>query len=277
MAKDMSTFTVLGASGFIGRHLVEHLAQRGLAGFSPERSAELHQRHLGSVIYCIGLTADFRSRPLETVEAHVTKLSELLKGCDFDSLLYLSSARVYRGHEGEAREDDPVQVNPLQDDHIYNISKLMGESLSLNCGRPARVARLSAVYGSDYGSENFLSRIIREAITKKKILLETALDSQRDYISVNDVVETLIKIAVGGRERIYNVASGQSVSHLELTNAISEITGCQVEVKEHAPKLSFPPIDISRIRNEFGFQPARILDELKGLVDSYRRRIESHG
>ena len=273
----MSVITVLGASGFIGSHLVARLQALNLECFAPDRDQELAGKSLGHIVYCIGRTADFRQRPFETVDAHTCTLLKVIRQCEFDSLLYLSSARLYRGQEAIAREDDPVQVNPSQDDHIYNISKLMGESLSLNCGKPARVARLSAVYGSDYGSENFLSRIIREAIIKKKIVLETALDSQRDYISVSDVVETLIKIAVDGREQIYNVASGQSVSHLELTKAISEITACQVEVLEHAPKLSLPPIDISRIRNEFGFQPARILDDVKGLVDSYKRRIENRG
>ena len=265
--------TVLGASGFIGSHLVARLPELNLECFAPGRDQELAGRSLGHVVYCIGLTADFRKRPFEAVDAHACSLLKIVRQCEFDSLLYLSSARLYRGREAIACEDDPVTVNPLQDDHLYNISKLMGESLSLNCGRPARVARLSAVYGSDYGSENFLSRIIREAIINKKILLETALDSERDYVSVSDVVETLIKIAVGGRERIYNVASGQRVSHLELTNAISEITGCQVEVIENAPKMSHPPLDISRMRNEFGFQPARLLDDVGKMIDSYRCQL----
>jgi len=31
----------------------------------------------GHVIYCIGLTADFRQKPFETIEAHVSKLAEV--------------------------------------------------------------------------------------------------------------------------------------------------------------------------------------------------------
>jgi uncharacterized protein YbjT (DUF2867 family) len=69
-------FTVLGAGGFIGGRLVEHL--RGLGhevDAPPRRPAEayvdgLGGRQLGHVVYCIGLTADFRTRPYETVEAH---------------------------------------------------------------------------------------------------------------------------------------------------------------------------------------------------------------
>src|SRR5687768_14738265 len=87
--------TVLGSQGFVGRHVVQELEQRGLPYFAPPREAPLSGTPLGDVIYCIGLTADFRSRPFETVEAHVVKLRDVLEGCDLDSLLYLSSTRVY--------------------------------------------------------------------------------------------------------------------------------------------------------------------------------------
>src|SRR5712691_7197034 len=143
----MRVITVLGASGFIGSHLVARLQELNLQCFAPERDQELGGKSLGHIVYCIGLTADFRQKPFETVDAHVSTLLKIVRQCEFDSLLYLSSARLYRGQETIAGEDDPVRVNPLQNDDIYNISKLMGESLSLDCGRPARVARLSAVYG----------------------------------------------------------------------------------------------------------------------------------
>src|SRR5260370_39943856 len=125
----MKRITILGGSGFSGSRLVTRMKELRIDCFCPARGEEIADRNLGTVIYCIGLTADFRTRPFETVEAHVSKLREVLKGCEFDSLLYLSSARLYLRQEGIAREDDPVQVNPLQDDHLYNISKLMGESL----------------------------------------------------------------------------------------------------------------------------------------------------
>jgi nucleoside-diphosphate-sugar epimerase len=265
----MSLITVLGASGFVGSHLVARLRELGLAHFAPHRNEDLKGKPLGHVIYCIGLTADFRWRSSDTVEAHVCKLLSILTECEFDSLLYLSSARLYRRQKGIALEDDPVQINPLQSDHVYNVSKAMGESLSLSCGRPGRVVRLSAVYGADFASENFLTTILRDAILTKKVVLQTSLDSDRDYISVDDVVELLIKIATGGRERIYNLASGMNVSSLDLTKKVSELTGCQVETIDNAPKISFPTINTDRIRKEFGFQPASVLADMKRLVQLY--------
>src|SRR5437868_14664917 len=87
--------TVLGASGFIGSHIVRELEQRGEKYYAPAKVETIWDKDLGNIIYCIGLTADFRTRPFDTVEAHVCKLNELLKRGRFDSLLYLSSTRVY--------------------------------------------------------------------------------------------------------------------------------------------------------------------------------------
>jgi nucleoside-diphosphate-sugar epimerase len=265
-------FTVLGSKGFIGGHLARQLAQLDLECYAPARDESLIQKNLGTVVYCLGLTADFRSRPFDTVTAHVCLLNEVLRNCKFDSLLYLSSARVYDGRKGTAHEDDPLRMDPAQGDHLYNISKAMGESLTLNSGRPAHVVRLSNVYGDDYASQNFLAEIMRDAILKQKVVLQTSLDSEKDYINVRDVVQLLVKIVTEGRQRIYNLAGGANVSHRALTDKLSELTGCRVEMIENAPTITFPTISIDRIREEFGFQPSALLDDLEELVDRHPDR-----
>src|ERR1044072_4835036 len=139
--------TVLGASGFIGSHLIKRLDELGLPFNAPGRDQTIFSGSAGHVIYCIGLTADFRSRPFDTVRAHVCKLLEVLQNVNFDSLTYLSSTRLYGTDKSEAREEDSFRVNSLNPDDLYNISKAMGESIALNCGKNTRVVRLSKVYG----------------------------------------------------------------------------------------------------------------------------------
>jgi nucleoside-diphosphate-sugar epimerase len=262
--------TVLGSSGFVGSHLVEKLRELDIAHFSPGRDEDLSHKDLGDVIYCIGLGADFRTKPFETVEAHVCKLLKILQECEFDSLLYLSSMRLYEAHVGEAREEDPIQIAPLNPIDLYNISKAMGESLLLTCGRKTRVARLSSVYGSDFASPSFLSAVLKEAISTNKVTLRTSLDAERDYVSIDDVVDALIKIATEGLHRVYNVASGLNVSNRELTQRISELTGCRVEIVPEPSQITYPQINIDRMKKEFGFAPANILDDLDRLVELYR-------
>lgn len=267
--------TVLGASGFIGSHLVKRLKAKELEFFAPGRDAELSDKELGDIIFCIGLTADFRSKPFETVDAHVFKLLKFLQQTKFNSLLYLSSSRVYEGRSGIAREEDPLEIAPLNPSNIYNISKAMGESLAFACGKNVRVARLSNVYGNDFTSQNFLPSIIKDAVLEKKVVLRTSPDSEKDYISIHDAVDALIKIATSGSNNIYNVASGVNVSNQQLLDRISELTGCEVEFTAGAPKISFPPISIERLRQEFGFQAEGVLENVDGLVYSYRRHHTS--
>jgi len=274
-AKRMGLITVFGASGFIGSNLVAELRRRTVEHLALTREDPIPQHNLGNVIYCIGVTADFRSKPFETVDAHVCKLRAILQGCEFESLTYLSSTRVYANSTGAAREEDPIVVAPADLSDLYNISKAMGESLSLNCGRNARVVRLSNVYGPDFDSENFLATIIKEAITTGHLTLNTTRDSAKDYVSIRDVVHGLIEIATRGRERIYNLASGTPVSNDELAARFSEIAKWKVEFRENASRVTFPPIAIDRMRSEFDFRPSSLLNELEGLVSMYRETNRS--
>lgn len=256
--------------GFIGSHLVKRLAAERHDYFSPGRKENLSGKKLGDVIYCIGLTADFRSKPFETIEAHVCKLNPLLRDCDFDSLLYLSSTRLY-GTQGEiASESDALSFDPAEPNDLYNLSKATGEAIALNCGRKTRVVRLSNVYGGDFNSDNFLATVIKDALTTGKVSLHSAPDSSKDYVDIDDVVDGLLIIAARGRERIYNLASGTNVANRTLLERISELTGCQVAVTPTAPKITFPQIDIDRMRNEFDFKPAQVLEDLSRLIELYR-------
>lgn len=264
--------TVLGASGFIGSRIVKRLDTLGEPHRAIRRDDALPPEPLGHVIYCIGLTADFRSRPLDTVEAHVCKLLEVLRGCDFESLLYLSSTRLY---SDSTSEETAIRIAPLDGSDLYNASKAMGESLVLNCGRQARVVRISSVYGPDFNSNNFLSSIIKDAIQRKEIVFQTSVDSAKDYISVDNVVDSLIKIAANGKERIYNLASGSNVSNGELAEELRRLTACAIQFSKAAPLVTFPRVNIDRLRAEFAFQPSRLLDDMPQLVDLYRRNLES--
>ncbi|MEK6325030.1 MAG: NAD(P)-dependent oxidoreductase [Acidobacteriota bacterium] len=266
--------TVLGASGFVGSSLVKKLKETDREHFAPGRDEALPQENLGNIIYCIGFTADFRSMPFETVSAHVCKLLDVVRDHEFDSLTYLSSARVYEGQLGVAREEDPFEVAPLNLSNLYNISKAMGESLSFACGKNVRVVRLSNVYGDDFTSQNFLSTIIKQAVSTKRVTVQTSPDSEKDYVSVHDVVDALIKIVTSGTRSIYNVASGVNVSHQRLLERISELTGCHVDFIPEAPRVSYPPISIERMRSEFGFRPSNLLEDLSKMVNSFRSRYE---
>src|SRR5262249_3778138 len=120
--------TILGAHGFIGSHLARHLRSKGTEPLLPGKGDQrVFSEHLGHVFYCAGLTGDFRRKPLETIKAHVSYLIDVLERAHYDSLLYLSSTRVYAGLD-HAREEATLRVNPLNPGDLYNLSKLTGEA-----------------------------------------------------------------------------------------------------------------------------------------------------
>lgn len=258
--------TVFGGRGFVGRHLVCYLESLGCSVRVPDRG-ELSSpdQSLGHVFYCIGLTSDFRSRPFDTVRAHVTVLSDILENGDYESFLYLSSTRIY-GRSLKTSEDDILSVSTEDPSDLYNLSKLLGESLCLASKKSqVRVARLSNVVGSGMGSDNFLGSLLKEA-NSGLIRLETNPESTKDYIFVDDVVRLLWLIANNGQKRIYNVASGSQVTHREWLSILRTFTDCHVETNNKAPFQSFPAIDVQRVKREFEYHPTSVLDVFLKLI-----------
>ncbi|MDQ3283020.1 MAG: NAD(P)-dependent oxidoreductase [Acidobacteriota bacterium] len=266
--------TILGAEGFIGSHLARHLRESNVAFETPHRDEPLRGRPLGHVIDCAGVTADFRTRPYDTVDAHVCRIVDFARHCSFDSFVYLSSTRLYKDQQSDkAREHDDLTVEPTTTGGLYNLSKAMGEAVVLTLGDRGRVVRLSNVYGDGSEPHNFLASIVTDALTTGEIVLRTSLESAKDYVSVSDVVTLLPRIATEARERIYNVAGGVNVTNGEITAAIARITGCKVSVAPNAETWLYPEISIERAHDEFGFTPAALLDHLPALIDAYKREV----
>lgn len=264
--------TILGSAGFIGASLARRAAARGLELSTPARGAALAGRDLGTVVYCIGLTADFRTRPLDAVQAHVAVLEQLLRSSRLERLIYLSSTRVYGRGGALAREADPIAVRPDDGDQLYNISKLMGESLTLGVAPRGCVARLSNVYGEEPDSPNFLSEVIRTAATAGAVTFRTSPDSCKDYVAIEDVVEALLALALGSEGGIINVASGENVSNGEIARAIEEELGARVEFTAGAERVACPLIDVGRLRALLEGPPRPLGPALRQVVRRYAER-----
>ena len=266
-------FTIFGSKGYMGSAFCNYLKSQNIECLTPDiRNEKFPTENLGHVIYAIGVL-DFKQNPIKAIDAHVFLLNKLLNKINFDSFLYLSSTRIYL-NASSTDENSSLVVNPSNFDDVYNISKIMGETIcSISKKQNVRIVRLSNVAGNNFDSNLSLPSIIKDAINFKKIILQTSLDSEKDYVYIDDVLNILQKISLYGESSVYNVANGQNLSNEKIVKKIQEITSCELEIIKNAKKYSFLPISIKRIQKEFNFEPTPVLNKFEKIIQAYQNKI----
>lgn len=268
--------TVIGGQGFIGKGLTEYLEFKGHEVFTPTRNdSDLLNKNLGHVFYCAGFTGDFYENPVATFEAHAGVLAKIIQQNLYESLVYLSSTRLYDSCiPGTAvNESSALSISPLLQRHFFDITKLAGEALCLSVryGK-AKVVRLSCVYKDSSDKEGFLPSILRSVEQAKRgeeILIKSSPHYSRDYVYLLDVLVALENIAINGKNKIYNIASGINVKNEFIKNLIFKYSGRSIKFSSN--ELAPDPIRISidRMIHEFKWYPldleSRLVPWLIGL------------
>jgi nucleoside-diphosphate-sugar epimerase len=261
--------TVVGNAGFIGGALARKLRATGCDMYLPSR-ADLAdgapKGGWGMLVWAAGLTASFRQRPFDTVRAHVSDLATLLAGRLPDGVVYLSSTRVYMRASGTL-ETAAVPSYSADPSDLYNISKLMGESLCLNSGLDrVKIARLSNIIGPNEGArDTFLGALCREA-KQGRILVQTDPASQKDYLWIEDAANYLAAMTTGDESGVFNVARGVQTSHQEWADAIARASGVAVSYLPSAPPGGFPAIDTRHLVQNYGPPDIDPLDRITEIL-----------
>lgn len=269
----MTRYTVIGGAGFVGSNVTARLKSAGLDPWNPQRDdPALFDSELGRVIYCAGLTGDYRTRPFSTVEAHVSLLARLIERSSFERIVYLSSTRLYDLlPDGVGLEDRAIPVNPADAEHLYELSKMLGENLTLHRtqGR-GMVARLSYVFDWEEGAQGFLSDWLRSARENTSIDLDSSPDLSRDYVYVDDVAQALIAMADSGESGIVNVATGQAISNEQIASLFRKRGWTVRFARGSAEPERASAIDSTRL-TALGITPRTVLP----LIDEYLANLPS--
>jgi nucleoside-diphosphate-sugar epimerase len=261
-------FTIVGGRGFIGSALAATLRERGAEVRTVAHRDVRGDEALGQVIYASGVAASAAGDASYAFGAHVEGVRRVLDGGRFDSLLYLSSTRVY-GTSGNTSEDATLNVAPESGRDAYRVSKIAGETLCLAQPNPSvRVARLSNVAGESFASPLFLSDVLRQAASSGRVVLHTTRDSAKDYLTIGDACRYLLEIAASGRARLYNVAAGENVENGAICDVLAA-RGIAIEIDADAARAVTPPIDVRRVRAEFGPPRETLLARLPALLERF--------
>lgn len=262
----MTLYSVIGGGGFIGRRMVRALRDAGAEVRTPARDgSDLFHGDLGRVIYCAGLTGDYRERPFETVEAHVTLLARLLEHGRFERLVYLSSTRLYQtAQAASGREDKPLRFDPNDREQVYELSKALGENLAVNRSQGrGTAARLSYVFDWEPGSAGFLSDWLVRARDRRQLQVASSPEDGRDYVHVDDVTAALRRLADSEANGIVNVASGRTTTNAEIAEVFRRAGWTVAFARAGAPPAT--PVDVERLA-ELGLRVRPPLALIEGYL-----------
>lgn len=263
--------TIIGGNGFIGGEIASYLAMNKVNYWIPEKKdPAVFKRNLGVVIYCAG-NGECVTKPYEVMNANSSYLSEIVEKAIFERMIYFSSTRVYMGGE-VASENEDLIIKCDDPRRLFNLSKLIAEEICIRSNRDIITIRPSNVYGLAPKSTLFLPSITKSAIINKKIDMFVDPTYAKDYVSVNNVVKIVYELVTKQKVKhnIYNVASGLNITANSIANKLCSLTGCDVIWHENKVTDMYPTIDIKRVKEEFGFEPDCVLNDLERLVQEMK-------
>lgn len=289
--KNISKAVVTGGAGFIGSHLVDELIKRGIETFvidnlstgsmenlkQHENNDLLHvlvgdARNIGKFLFDVnGIDVVFHeaaiasvprsvSEPMLVHDVNVNMTLEVMNFClrkNVKRFVFASSAAVYGILENKARED--VVCKPSSP---YGASKMAIENY-LNAyqktyGLETVILRYFNVFGSRQKLNDYsgvITIFINKLLHKDAPTIFGDGQQVRDFVHVKDIVQANM-LAVESENAVgemFNVASGNSTSILQLLKILKGITRTNDIVHKFAPPrvgdVKFGLASIDKISN----------------------------
>lgn len=233
------TIVVTGATGLIGKTLVQELIRNGgnviavvrnldkaRSFFSSYENIELVKNDLSSDIpIMVSTPIDYivhagcptsseymRSHPVETIQTIINgtrKVLELAKERNVKSVVYLSSTEVYgtiTDDTNAVTEDNVGPMALLNTRSSYPMGKRMAETLCYSYYKeynvPICIARLTQTFGSGVNIEEdnrVFAQFARSALRHENIVLHTTGATRRMYLHTHDAVSAIICLMQKGK------------------------------------------------------------------------------
>ena len=300
---------VTGGSGFVGRRLVAALRERGdeVVSAAPSQGNDEHlpleltdPENVRAVVEMVRPEVVFHlaaqsfvpasiEDPLTTYRVNVDGTAYLLEALrDIKPrLLFASSAEIYGRRP---QEDMPLRETlPPRPANPYAASKAAGEALVIgwhhSYGIDAVVSRafnhIGAGQDQRFAVAAFAQRLARIAGGQERVLNVGNVESERDFLDVNDVVAAYIALADrGAAGEVYNVCSGQAVKMREVLRRLVNIAGVPVEIRED-PDLMRASGEVlrsvgdpSKLKRTTGWSPRiSLADSLREVYEEARAAV----
>ena len=298
---------ILGAGGFIGRHLARTLAQSGrdVVAATRESTEFDHPRIRNAVAAWDESTHFARWLPQCTAVVHAASSStpgssaaqpqldgnlrttlalvEALQDAPSRRLLFLSSGgTLYGDRAAPAREDDALRPRSY-----HAAGKIAAEyfihAWADQYDGDAIIVRPSNVYGPGQAAKRgfgIIATAFDNALSGAPLTILGDGRSVRDYLYVDDLVTALqraLHAPRGSGVAACNLSSGAAVELIDLLDRIDRVTGKPLRrIFEPARPIDIRSIalDNSRARTLLGWTPQVGLDEGLAQTWAWRQRQE---
>ncbi|WP_281243846.1 NAD-dependent epimerase/dehydratase family protein [Jannaschia pohangensis] len=253
----------MGASGFVGRHLVAHLAGQGIAVRAVSRSGEPTFDHplieyvkgdmldvssldamLAGVKSCVQLStttkpgssnADIPFDITSNVVGNV-RLLERLADCDEMKLVFISSGGAVYGDPVYWPLDEKHPTNPKSS---YGITKLAIEkyiAMFANLNKlDATVLRVSNPFGEHQSfsdGQGVISNFLWRGLNGTQVEIWGDGSAVRDYLYIGDVCEAVLAaLRYRGSTPVFNIGFGKGMTVKEIVATVAEVTGSPLQTR----------------------------------------------
>ena len=92
----------------------------------------------------------------------------------------------------------------------------------------------------------------------------------RDFVSVNDVVNSIYHSIENGKNQTYNIASGNSITIKQLAKLLINLSKKDIKIVHNDEKkgdIRFSEADITLAKNEIGYRPKFGLNQIKNMLE----------
>jgi nucleoside-diphosphate-sugar epimerase len=294
---------VTGADGFVGRALLARLRARGDEALGSDRDeldvtdgarvrAALAAARPDALVHlaAISFVPEAEDDRARAFRVNYVGTRNVLAAASAEAprarVLLVSSSTVY----GSAAPGAPPfdEAAPLRPANAYARTKAAADLLGA-----AFAARGLAVWRArpwNHTGAGRPDRFVESSIARQLVEIEAgrrpprlalgALDSLRDFLHVEDVVDAYLALLAGdAAPGAYNVASGSGVTIRALLERLLAKTRVRPEIVVEAARLRPPDGSVgsaARLAAATGWAPRRTLDAaLVELLEDWRQRIRS--
>ncbi len=272
----MNQIIITGASGFVGKHLVNKLNETGykvveVTRKNGEITEAITWNSLPKADVVVHLAAksfvpDSWTNISEFLNCNLGGTIEALNYCKLNNskLIYVSSYLYGNPKKLPISESDELSVN-----NPYAMTKKMAEEACRfyadNLGVPVIILRPFNVYGLGQSDQFLIPSLIKQITSLKEVRVKD-LVPKRDYIYIEDLISAIIK-AVNYQTNfdIFNIGSGISHSVKDLIDIIQETVGTSYPVYSESSRRKNEIMDtianISHAKKSLNWEPKWTLIE----------------